>query len=286
MSSNPEVKYIAKLLNDSDDRNAFSVMRHLLSRNDTELGQLIDALTVEKSPLLSRRVGILRDAISCRDNRRSFYRIINSEDPDIFAGLTALHLLWFDQDSDGEELLTEINKLRTKAARCEINSLQDLEFFMRSERFMPHGESTIFPENYCIGFLLDEKYSAASMLMAVGANLSVNNSIQLVRFQNEFALIDDQGNMLKGNNSWHLVKTPQKEDFEIWDNRMLLRYIASMLLACAVNSDSYRYVMTIAMALKGDESENVFNKFPYPFTIVQDDKKDSETNLFEGVKNE
>ncbi len=285
MSSTPEIKYIAKLLNDSDDRNAFSVMRHLLSRNDAELIQLIDALTVEKSPLLSRRVGILRDAISCRDNRRNFYRIINSEDPDIFAGLTALHLLWFDQDSDTGELQNLLDKLLEKAAVREINTLQDLEFFMRSEQFMPHGESTVFPENYCLGFLLDERYSASSMLMMIGVNLNRRAGFKVVRFQNEFAIIDDCGNMLKGNNSWLLVKAPQ-EKLEVWDNRMLLRYIAAMLLSCAVNSDSYRYVMTIAMALKGDESENLFNGFPYPFQIRQDEEKDSETNLFEGVKNE
>lgn len=283
MSSNPEIKYIAKLLNDSDDRNAFSVMRHLLSRSDTELGELIADLTVEKSPLLTRRVGILRDALSYRDTRRSFHRIISAEKPDIFAGLTVLHLLWFDQDADSDGLRKEVAHFVEKAADCEINTLQELEFFMRSRRFMPHGESTIFPENYCIGFLLDEKYSAASMLMAIGANLNENAGFKVVRYQNEFAVVDDRGNMLKGNNAWQLVRAPQ-EKLEYWDNRMLLRYIASMLLSCAVNSDSYRYVLTIAMSLKGDESENVFNGFPYPFKIRQDGEINFENQLFEGVK--
>jgi len=44
-----------------------------------------------------------------------------------------------------------------------------------------------------------------------------------------------------------------------------LRYASTMLFSCAVNSDSFRYVLTIAQALSGAEDDMPLDYLPYPY---------------------
>ena len=83
--------------------------------------------------------------------------------------------------------------------------------------------------------------------------------------------MDDKGQILFGSGSWQLEKLDGAQPVR-WSSQMLMRYIASTLLSCAVNSDSYRYVMSITRALTGDESKHVFDNFPYPFCSAPADE--------------
>ncbi|MPN52773.1 hypothetical protein SDC9_200436 [bioreactor metagenome] len=59
---------------------------------------------------------------------------------------------------------------------------------------------------------------------------------------------------------------------------MLLRFASTTLFAAAVNSDSFRYVLTIAQALSGTEGDESLDYMPYPyFPADADADSDPET---------
>jgi hypothetical protein len=95
---------------------------------------------------------------------------------------------------------------------------------------------------------------------------------RIVRINGTFAVADDNGNILLMDHSLRQIKAGSGE-FEVWSVRRILNYIMLTMFSCAVNSDSYRYVMSISQALTGDESEHVLEGFPYPFNADKKSKK-------------
>ena len=258
-----DILHLASMLDDRDENVGVNILAQLLDRAD-ELGDLPALLQESPDPVLRRRAHQLQSALTMRRRRQEFHARISSPDPELLPGLEELHLLWFDRDSQ-TELHETVAAFISEFHHDRITSLEDIEFFMRQKNFLPENESTIKVENYCLGAILDRRTGAASVLMALVCELAGKDKFRLVRTLDNFGIADAHGMLLLGNNSWRLCRAPDQSSMEFWDNRMLLRYVASTLLACAVNSDSYRYVMSISQAISGDESEHVFDGFPYPF---------------------
>jgi hypothetical protein len=52
---------------------------------------------------------------------------------------------------------------------------------------------------------------------------------------------------------------------EYWDNRKFFTFAAFNLFPAAVNSDSFRYILTLAQALNGTDGDEVLSALPYPY---------------------
>lgn len=266
MTFPPEIMQLAAMLDDRDEEVAVNIMAQLLAHED-ELGELPALLQENPDPLVRRRAHLLQNAIAMRYRRRGFFAALNETELDgggFFSALTALHLLWYDKDQSDEVAEEVVNFLHT-AEKFVFDSLEDVELFMRKNLFLPENETTIRPEIFCIGTVLYQHCGATSLLMGVNhALLADEERFRIVRVNGRFGLLDtEKKELLSGNGTWTLTEFDGKAEF--WTRQDLLRYLAVTLLSCAVNSDSYRYVMSITQALTGDESEHVFDSFPYPF---------------------
>ena len=262
---------LASMLDDRDENVGVNILAQLLDRAD-ELGDLPALLQESADPVVRRRAHQLQSALTMRRRRQDFHARLSAPAPELLPGLEELHMLWFDRDSQ-TELHETVNAFISEFRRTRITTLEEIEFFMRQKNFLPCHESTIQVENYCIGAILDRRTGAAAILMALACELAGKKQFHLVRVLESFGIADDRGMLLLGNNSWQLCTAPGRENMEFWDNSMLLKYVAATLLSCAVNSDSYRYVMSISQAISGDESEHVFDGFPYPFCSSGEDEE-------------
>lgn len=267
-----DIVRIASMLDDEDENVGVNLLAQLIARAD-ELGDLPGILQESSDPVVRRRAHQLQSALNMRRRREDFHRRIFSASPELIPGLEELHLLWFDRDS-AAGLREMVDGFCKDFLRDAPRNVEDIECFMRKRSLMPAPETTIVPENYCIGTVLDRHTGATSLLLALGRELAGNPALQMVMVLDEFGLYDrDRGLLLTGGGTWKLCRVPGTDSIKIWDNRMILQYISGILLSCAVNSDSYRYVMSIAQAVSGDRSEHVFDAFPYPFRTEPEDEE-------------
>ena len=264
MTVAPDILQLASMLDDPDHKVAVNLLSRLLARED-ELGPLPSLLQESADPLIRRRAHMLQNALTMRRYRREIGRVLNGDagDYDLFDILIGIHMLWFDKDQY-QTLRNDVDHFLKKAQLFALTSLDDAELFLRKHTFLPVAETTIDPESYCIGTVLFHHSGATGLLMLVICELLDSPEFRLVKVMGEFGVMDSKGNILLGNGSWRLAKT-DPAGVEYWSKSKMLKYITVTLLSCAVNSDSYRYVMSIAQTLTGDDSEDVMAGFPYPF---------------------
>ena len=267
MAIPPDILQIASMLDDPDENVGVNLLAQLLCRAD-ELGDLPGHLHESGDPVVRRRAHQLQAALTMRNRRNRFHNRLFSPEPALVRGLEELHLLWYDRDSQ-TELHEMVSGFVADFRNAGVKTLEDIEFFMRKKNILPENESVIKVENYCIGTVIDRRTGAASVLMALAAELAGSREFQLVRCMEQFAIFDRKDSILTGGGSWNLCKAPDLKSMELWNNRMILQFVSSTLLSCAVNSDSYRYIMSIAQAISGLPAEEVFPHFPYPFSMKQ-----------------
>ena len=153
MARNPEILHLLSLLDDEDESIAVDAMAELLLRED-ELGDALAELQESPNPLFRRRGHQLQAAITLRRRRREFIRKLRAPRVDLIDSLIDVHLQWYDNDSR-PELETLWNKFRLDAARCPLHTLEEVAYFMRKSGFAAQQETTLRPENYCIGPILE-----------------------------------------------------------------------------------------------------------------------------------
>ena len=98
MKTPDELEKLSLLLDDEDDNVAINVIAALLDRQD-ELGDLPARLQESSNELVRKRAHQLQAAITFRKRRQDFAALLEAENPDFYAGLVLLHMLWFDRDS-------------------------------------------------------------------------------------------------------------------------------------------------------------------------------------------
>jgi len=184
---------------------------------------------------------------------------------DLIDGLIDVHLQWYDNDSR-PELVRIWEDFRTEAHRFPQRTLEDISYFMRKSGFSAMAETTLHPEYYCIGPILENGVGAGSILAGLMLELAAPaTGLKLVRVMGEFALYDGEGRLLLPGRNFQVCPAPGIEHCDFWDRRMLLRFASTTLFAAAVNSDSFRYVLTIAQALSGTEGDESLDYMPYPY---------------------
>lgn len=266
MSSNnkPGLASLISLLDDEDEHVAVSAMAELLNR-ESELGEVLAELQEGDDPLARRRAHQLQAAITLRRRRREFSEKLDAPKVDLIDGLVDVHLQWYDNDSR-PELVRIWEDFRTEAHRFPQRTLEDISYFMRKSGFSAMAETTLHPEYYCIGPILENGVGAGSILAGLMLELAAPAAeLKLVRVMGEFALYDGEGRLLLPGRNFQVCPAPGIEHCDFWDRRMLLRFASTTLFAAAVNSDSFRYVLTIAQALSGTEGDESLDYMPYPY---------------------
>ena len=274
MARNPEINSLLSLLDDEDESVAVNAMAELLNR-EAELGEALAELQESSHPLLRRRSHQLQAAITLRRRRREFIRKLQAPRVDLIDGLIDVHLQWYDNDSR-PELESLWSDFRQEAARCPLHTLEELAYFMRKSGFTAQPETTLRPENYCIGPILENHTGSAALLAAIAGAITPA-PFRMVRVMGDFALYDGEGRLLVPAHDWQLCPAPGIGLCEFWDPRMLLRYASLTLFSCAVNSDSFRYVLTIAQALSGTTGDETLDYLPYPYCPADEEPESDGT---------
>ncbi len=252
------------LLDDPDERVAVVAMSELLFR-EAELGDVLATLQESTDPLLRRRSHQLQAAITLRQRRKHFLDVIYDENVSWPDGLIEVHLQWFDNDSrpDLEELWT-----RFRRDFGSFETLEELVYGFRRAGIQALPESTLTPESYCLGTVIEQHCGAPSLVCAMGMALAEQGKpelYQLVRVLGEFALRDRAGRLFFPGRGFQIENKPGPVNVERWDARALLNYALLQLMAYAVNSDSFRYIQTIGQALSGAEDGEPLDFLPYPY---------------------
>ena len=274
MPSNREITSLLSLLDDEDESIAVEAMANLLERGD-ELGDELAALQDSSDPLLRRRVHELQSALIMRRRRSEFSRRLAANDPDVCGLLVELHLQWFDSDpmpAIRERLDSFIAEGRSAGAL----SLSGVAAFMRERGFSAERETTLHPEDYCVGVVLCDRVGSTALLCQLGKELArVQTPLKVVRYMEDFALYDGASLLLPGRD-WRIVRAPSAAELEIWDDRKVLKFAALMLFSAAVNSDSFRYVLTIAQTVSGLPDEEALEYLPYPYRPAPEEPEEPE----------
>ncbi len=266
---------LLQLLDDEDETIAVEAMAEILSGGyapDEALAELQE----DSNPLIRKRIHQLQSAITMRRRRQRFYTELNSEKFSLPDGLMEVHLQWFDNDSL-RELRKTWQDFADSAAKCQINSLHSLADFMLKQGMTAVSESTFQPENYCIGTIIDNSYGSAAVLCAMGKTVAANGGLDLriVRFLSDFGLLDGYGNLLLPEKNWQTVPLTSLNDCTFWSDSEILRFASSMLFSHSVNSDSFRYIQTIAQSLTGVEDGELPETFPYPYLPAEDEEEEN-----------
>ena len=264
MKTPEELEKLSLLLDDEDEDVAINVIAALLDRQH-ELGDLPARLQESSNELVRKRAHQLQAAITFRKRRQDFAALLEAENPDFYAGLVLLHMLWFDRDSQ-VNVRADLEKFIAESRRTPPVSLDDARAFMCRKGFAAELESTIHPENYCIGTILYQRSGAASLLMGLLKNLMAEpEKFHSVRFCGEFALYDGENTILLGQGDWRVCRISCTGDLEYFSCRDILNCAGNMLFSSAVNTDSFRYVLTIAQALSGVRDDSILKECPYPY---------------------
>jgi len=256
---------LLSLLDDEDERVAVSAMAELLYR-ERELGTRLAELQDCDQPLVRRRVHQLQAAITLRRRRREFAAKLKSRKVALPEGLIDVHLQWFDNDSRPglDKLLFDFH---AESMRCCVDSLDELSYFMQKNGFRAYSETTMHAEYYCIGPVIENRVGTVSMLAAAAALAAPTSApVSVVRAMGDFALRDDRRHMLLlPGRDWMVVEEPHSPRAELWTTPRLLTYFSANLFSSAVNSDSFRYILTIAQSLTGAEDDSPLDAMPYPY---------------------
>jgi hypothetical protein len=264
------VETLLSLLDDEDESIAVAAMKELL-RQESALPEHLNRLQEADDPLVRRRIHQLQAVLRLRKNRREFFRKLKSPYVDVPDCLLALHLLWFDNDAAPEVAQIWLSFVET-AKQYPLNSLEDLAYFMHKCNFQPQPESTLYPESYCVGVALEKHAGAASLLLVMLREIAVLRPLTIGRMLGEFVLQDENGRLLLPLRNWQIVSDAGRE-LELWDYRKFFTFAACNLFSAAVNSDSFRYILTLAQALNGTNSDEVLLDLPYPYGTGNQNEK-------------
>ena len=277
MPPEPDLRRLASLLDDEDESVAVNAMAELLLR-ESELGSLPGELQEHPDPLMRRRAHQLQAALTYRRRRREFAAMLRAPEVNYIAGLIALHMQWYDNDSL-PAITEKVAMFLHSMGNRSVFSLDDIAYQMHRAELIAECETTLRPENYCIGTILANRAGSAAILSGLGRELAASpEDFRIVRALGDFAIYDGE-RLLIGGRDWRIAPAPGIRDLEFWEPRSILALAADLLFGSAVNSDSFRYVLTLAQAMSGEEDDYPLSFLPYPYRpgAGEDDPDDDKT---------
>lgn len=257
-----DIERLASLLDDPDEAVAISAMAELLNR-ENELGEIPGALQEHKNPLMRRRIHQLQSALTMIRRRRTLAELLQQEDFDFTSALIQLHLQWFDRDSENE-ICRKMRSFREKLMHYPALTLKDVGEAFAACAIIPCPVTTLKIEQYCLGSMLDDRCGATPLWCGMICREYSHLSLRTLCCQGRFVITDGKDLLIPENN-WQLSPMPEGSQFEVWPPQALLYMAAMTLFSAAVNSDSFRYILTLAQAITGNESSTSLAALPYPY---------------------
>ena len=187
-----EIASLLSLLDDENEEVAVNAMAELLYREE-ELGYALAELQEGENPLARRRAHQLQAAITLRRRRREFLRRLDAPRINLAEGLIEVHLQWYDNDSR-PGLIKLWNDFQLEAHRCPLQTLENLSYFMRKSGFSAMPETTLHPEYYCIGPVIENHIGSAALLCGILLEIADPSlPLKMVRVLGDFGLYDGDG---------------------------------------------------------------------------------------------
>ncbi len=270
-----KIKYLIELLDDDNEQNVSLAMAALLKSDKTSLDQCLRSLQESENPRLRRRVHQLESAIHARRKRKILESRLKHADISLFEGCIQLHLLWFDNDL-AEHVKTQWDELKEKfRAFCRknqgMNPVLTVKDFFVQEKFGTPNPDELIADYYSIGVAIDDHFGSDLILSVIALELlsDIGITCRIFRLDDDFGITAGDGFFFCPGKDAEAVKNPVAPGgIIIWKDRAVLRYLASMLLLCAVATDSYRYIYTLSNALSAFLPEEA-PALPYPYDITR-----------------
>ncbi|MBO5791425.1 MAG: hypothetical protein J6S54_03025 [Lentisphaeria bacterium] len=257
-----DIRRLASLLDDPDEAVAISAMAELLNR-ESELGELPAELQESASPLMRRRIHQLQSALTMIRRRRYLSTLLRSEKVNFLDALVQVHLQWFDNDSE-VSLYKKIALLCEELKHHPSGTLEEVGDAFAACGITATPVTTLKAEQLCIGVMLDEKCGLSPLWCGMICELYPTLDLKTLRYQGRFAVASADA-MLVPEDNWQLHPLPRKKEIELWKPENLLQLAVMTLFSGAVNSDSFRYILTISQAFTGCETAESLGTLPYPY---------------------
>lgn len=260
-----KIKSLISLLDDSNIEIVQKAMAELL-KHESEINEYLAEHQESSNPKLRKRIHQLQAIMIIRRRRESFAKLLKSKDLSLIDGLIAVHLQWYDNDS--ERFLIELWERLFKASeRFAPKNISELAYFMRKCGFQAVSTDELQADSFCLGPVLDDLAGADFILCALASQLAEKwgFELEIVRVMNHFLLIDKEGKALSPSNSWQLVPDVDAQKCEFWSKKQILELASTMLFNFAVSSNSFRYIHTIGNSLAKILGEEKLDFLPYPY---------------------
>ena len=245
------------------------VMAELLAHEEELDPDIIAEYLEQGDPLAEKRIEQLISTINRRQDRRDF--LLRTDDPevDFFELLIDLHMLWFDTDPR-EEVEKTVDNFLDSARKNSFFSLEDIAGWMTASGLSAEQDTTLTPELYCIGNVLNSGRGAASLLTAIAClQFPESSGIQIGKVLNDFAICDSGDSILIPARTWQIFPAEELPVFTPWNVRKIVQLASANLFSAAVNSDSLRYVFTLAQSVTGLDDASLLQTLPYPYNGVE-----------------
>lgn len=260
-----KLESLINLLDDSNIEVVQGAMAELL-KHENEIDEYLAEHQESSDPKLRKRIHQLQAIIIMRRRRENFAKLLASDNLNMVDGLIAVHLQWYDNDS--ERLLLELWERFFKASeRFAPKNIDGIAYFMRKCGFEAVSTDELRADSFCLGPVLDDLVGADFILCALTSELAGRWGFELgiIRAMNHFLLIDKQGKALSPANSWQLLLDVDSNRCEFWSKKQILELASTMLFSFAVSSNSFRYIHTIGHSLSKVMGEDELEFLPYPY---------------------
>ena len=263
---------LISLLDDNNIEIVQEAMTELLKHED-EINEYLAKHQESTNPELRKRIHQLQAITIMRRRRESFAKLLNSKDLNLINGLIAVHLQWYDNDS--ERFLEDLwERFFMASKRFAPKNISEIAYFMRKCGFQVAPADELQADCFCMGPILDDLVGADFILCALASQLAEKWGLELeiVRAMNSFILIDKEGKALSPANSWQLLSDIDSQKCEFWSKKQILELASTMLFSFAVGSNSFRYVHTIGHSLAKVLNEEKLDFLPYPYGFKKEKK--------------
>lgn len=260
-----KLKSLISLLDDSNIEIVHEAMAELL-KHEAEINEYLAKHQESTNPELRKRIHQLQAIMIMRRRRENFAELLKSKDLNLIDGLIAVHLQWYDNDS--EHFLNNLWERFFKASkRFAPKNISEIAYFMRKCGFEATSTDELQADSFCLGPILDDLTGADFILCALASQLAEKwgFELQIARVMNNFLLIDKNGTALSPDNSWQLLSDIDSPKCEFWSKKQILELASTMLFSFAVSSNSFRYIHTIGHSLAKVIGEEKLDFLPYPY---------------------
>lgn len=279
-----QIRLLAGMLDDEDEDIAVEIMAELLDYGN-EIEPVLAELQDSDNPQLRKRVQQLETILLMRRRRKEFSELLAGGDVDLEKGLTEVHLQWYDNDNE-RSLHESYSGFMKKFSQSSCRRLADAVYLLNRADFRIEPESSLEPDLYCIGAVLDSRRAAGSVMAVMVAEAGRLNGLDWAAAcgRGEFMVYSAAEQMvLPMRRSLRVEAIEEKiKNIRVLKTRQLLLYFSMTLFSHSILSDNFRYIHTIGQSLCGAPDGEGLDFLPYPYCPAPEDGDDPASSAHGG----